>query len=133
MEVNNSEDVMDSRDVIARIEELKEIRDDAETDATEHGHQTDTEPFGTEEREELTTLESLASEAEGSPDWQHGETLIRDSYFKEYAQELAEDCGLVDAAATWPTHCIDWEQAARELQMDYTAVEFDGVDYWIRS
>ena len=24
------------------------------------------------------------------------------------------------------------EQAARELQMDYTSVSFDGVDYWIR-
>ena len=29
--------------------------------------------------------------------------------------------------------CIDWAQAARELRMDYTSVDFDGVTYWIRS
>jgi hypothetical protein len=28
--------------------------------------------------------------------------------------------------------CIDWNEAASELQMDYTAVEFDGVTYWVR-
>ena len=28
---------------------------------------------------------------------------------------------------------IDWAQAAHELQMDYTSVDFDGVTYWIRS
>jgi hypothetical protein len=33
----------------------------------------------------------------------------------------------------WPFTCIDWEQAASELQMDYSAVDFDGVIYWIRS
>lgn len=27
---------------------------------------------------------------------------------------------------------VDWERAARELQMDYTPVEFDGVTYWVR-
>ena len=26
----------------------------------------------------------------------------------------------------------DWERATRELQMDYTEVDFDGVTYWIR-
>jgi hypothetical protein len=28
--------------------------------------------------------------------------------------------------------CIDWDQAARELQVDYFDVDFDGVTYWIR-
>lgn len=27
---------------------------------------------------------------------------------------------------------IDWERAAEELRMDYTAVDFDGVTYWVR-
>lgn len=82
---------------------------------------------------ELTVLDDLAAVASDyAPDWHYGETLIRDSYFQDYAQELAEDVGAIDAAATWPNTCIDWEWAARELQMDYTAVEFDGVTYWTR-
>jgi antirestriction protein len=59
--------------------------------------------------------------------------LIRDSYFEDYAQELADDLGLLQKGSTWPYTCIDWEQAARELQMDYSMVTFDGVDYWVRS
>jgi hypothetical protein len=58
--------------------------------------------------------------------------MIRDSYFKEYAQEFAEDIGAINKNASWPNTCIDWDQAARELQMDYTSVNFDGVTYWIR-
>lgn len=62
----------------------------------------------------------------------YGATLVRDSYFEDYARELAEDCGLIQRDAHWPNDCIDWERAARELQMDYTSVEFDGVEYWVR-
>lgn len=86
-----------------------------------------------DEAEELTALEALADEAEGCCDWQHGETLVRDSYFQEYAQELAESCGMVPDNLTWPCNCIDWEHAARELRYDYTSVEFNGVTYWVRS
>jgi hypothetical protein len=112
----NYDDVIDSRDIIERIELLQGLDDRDE-----------------EEREELEALEALAADASGSPGWQHGETLIRDSYFKEYAQELAEDCGMLEHATAWPLTCIDWDHAARELQYDYTAVEFGGVSYWIRS
>lgn len=35
--------------------------------------------------------------------------------------------------ASWPNTCIDWDEAARELQYDYFTVEFDGITYWIRS
>ena len=113
-------DVIDSRDVIARIEEL------------EHAYSgTSDEPEGA--AEELAALKALAAEAaDYSDDWGYGATLIRDSYFKEYAQELAEDIGALPANASWPNNCIDWDQAARELQMDYTSVEFDGVTYWVR-
>lgn len=118
-EITNSEDVIDSRDVIDRIAALEA---DAEDGALLEG-----------EAEELAALKALAAEAEGyAADWQYGETLIRDSYFREYAMELAEDLGVIPAGLSWPCTCIDWDQAARELQMDYTAVDFDGVTYWVR-
>ena len=113
-EITNSEDVIDSREIIDRIAYLEDSED-------------------ADEIEERAALVALAEQAEGyAADWQYGEQLIRDSYFKDYAMELAEDIGAVDANASWPNTCIDWDQAARELQMDYTSVEFAGVTYWIR-
>ena len=38
---------------------------------------------------------------------------------EEFAQEMADDCGLMTDGAEWPYTCIDWEQAARELMYDY--------------
>jgi len=113
----NTDDILDSRDIMARIEELEESGEDR----TE------------QETEELRALQALTEEACGSPDWEHGETLIRDTYFKSYAQELAEDIGAIDRNASWPSRCIDWEQAADELKQDYFSADFDGVTYWIRS
>lgn len=82
---------------------------------------------------EYKALKELAEQAESYGDWRYGETLVRDSYFANYAQQLAEDIGAVNANASWPNNCIDWEQAARELEVDYTQVDFDGVTYLIRS
>ncbi|HTF40867.1 MAG TPA: hypothetical protein VK754_09775 [Propionibacteriaceae bacterium] len=111
---SNSDDVIDSRDIIERIEEL-EGQD---------------ESLDSSEALELTALKALAEQISGAED---GEALIRDSYFEDYARELAEDIGALKNAMSWPLTCIDWEQAARELQSDYSAVEFDGVTYWLRS
>ena len=115
-DISNSDDVIDSRDVIERIGEL-EGQDELDD----------------EEKAELAVLKSLQGEAEGySEDWRYGSTLIRDSYFREYAMEFADEIGAIPANASWPLTCIDWGQAARELQMDYTAVNFGGVRYWVR-
>lgn len=157
----NSDDVIDSRDVIARIEELQEERSALETAIVEAQEaydeadgQRDTEAkreaaaqaaqealdakvalvsWDEENEAELAALTALAKEAaDYAADWEYGETLIRDSYFKTYAQEFADDIGAVPADTAWPLTCIDWERAARELQQDYTQVDFDGVAYWVR-
>ena len=56
--------------------------------------------------------------------------FVRDSYFVKYAQELADDVCKV-TLAHWPFNCIDWQEAADELQQDYYDVDFDGVTYWV--
>lgn len=91
-----------------------------------------------DETEELEQLEELLSELQGmggdeqfDGNW-YPCMLIRDSYFEDYAQELAEDCGMINKNAEWPNNCIDWELAARELRHDYSSVEIDGVTYWTR-
>jgi hypothetical protein len=81
---------------------------------------------------EFETLKTFADEAEGyAPDWTYGATLVRDSYFTTYAQELCEDIG--DVPRNLPSYIeIDWEATARNIRQDYTSVEFDGVTYWVR-
>ena len=137
--IDNTQDIIDSRDVIERIEELRTERADWMEQVEENEGEFDMAPevdwhnAHTSEGLELDALEALAEEAEGyAPDWQYGEALIRDSYFEEYAEQLADDIGAIDRNATWPTNCIDWAEAASLLQQDYTAVDFDGVTYWIR-
>jgi hypothetical protein len=132
-EITNNEDVIDSRDVIARIEYLENelMREDGSIPTPETA--TEEEVDRGEEIEELAALKSLADEASGyASDWQYGEALIRDSYFEDYARELAEDIGAIPDDAKWPCTCIDWQQAADELRMDYTAIDFAGVTYWTR-
>lgn len=137
--ISNAEDIIDSRDVIERIDELRDMRDEWIEAQEEAGFEFDMSPdtdwhnAHTDEGLELDALEALADQARGYvPDWEHGAALISESYFTEYAQQLAEDCGMVDADARWPNTYIDWDGAAEALQQDYTAVDFDGVTYWIR-
>ena len=116
-EINEYQDVIDSRVIIDRISYLS---DDDDLDENEI--------------EELAKLVALAKEGEEySTDWIHGEAIIRYSYFKQYAQELAEEIGAVTDDVVWPNNCIDWDEAARELSMDYTSIDFGDVEYFIRS
>ncbi len=82
--------------------------------------------------EELVTLRLLAEQIEDAGDYHHGLTLIRETYFTEYAQELAEDIGAINKDAAWPACHIDWEAASDALKMDYSEAEFDGVTYYYR-
>lgn len=127
--IDNSADVLDSRDIIARIEELTTQRDEAEAEAAE-GHAAF--GYGKAERDELAALEELQAEAElYAPDWEYGAQLIRESYFVDYCKELLEDCG--DLPKDLPGYiAIDWEKTADNIMVDYTGVEFDGVTYLVR-
>lgn len=39
---------------------------------------------------------------------------------EDFAEEMAERCGMIDKDVKWPYTCIDWEWAARELMYDYS-------------
>jgi hypothetical protein len=147
--IENTQDVIDSRDVIARIEHLESERESGliepenraafreeqsrEPFITENGDEFLPDMWDDEQEAEYQSLISLAEEAEDyAPDWTYGAMLIRDSYFTEYAQELADDIGAIPKDAAWPCQYIDWERAADALKQDYTSVEFDGVTYWVR-
>tara|TARA_Y100000034_G_C6858259_1_gene390308 strand:- start:1079 stop:1438 length:360 start_codon:yes stop_codon:yes gene_type:complete len=115
-EISNTEDMIDSRDIIARIAELVDDEDRDE-----------------DETQELEALQALEQEAEDCCEWNDGEALIADHHFEKHAQELAEDIGAINGAESWPLNHIDWEGACRDLKFDYTQVDFDGATYWVRS
>lgn len=121
MEVTNSDDIIDIRDVIVRVEEL---RDQDELDEDE---QAESDSLN----ELLEELRGLGGDEQWEGDW-YPLILIRDSSFRDYAKQLADDIGAIGRNATWPLDCIDWEKAADELRVDYSAVDFGGVEYLYR-
>jgi len=90
-------------------------------------------PENEDDADELRELREFAEEAEGyCPDWYYGAQLINGAYFTEYAQQLAEDIGAVSSGEGWPKSCIDWDQVAEELKMDYTPIDWDGETFYVR-
>lgn len=157
--ISNMDDTIDSRDVIERIAELEDERDDLDTehseandaleaaeanpaqleesgqtltelrDITAHAREALDNWNNSEEAAELAALLALQEEAAGScPDWTYGAQLIRDSYFEQAMDELIADCYTLPEIPSFMTITLDYQA----LQQDYTAVEFDGVTYWVR-
>ena len=120
--ISNSEDVIDSRDVIETIHHLRDWVASETDPICLAGYKA-----------ELATLEALAEQCEGyASDWQYGEQLIRRSYWVDYVEQLIKDCG--DIPENVPSYiAIDWEETAERIEVDYMSVDFDGVEYLIRS
>lgn len=116
MGIEAGDDIIDSRDIETRINDLE-----------------GEDELGEDERDELASLLALREEVQGvTSEWSYGVTLINDAYFEEYARGFAEDIGVMDREAAWPYTCIDWSAAADELRQDYALVKFCGVEYWVR-
>lgn len=125
-QITNYDDTFDSRDVLERIEELESQLGELLQDYPEE--QASIEKI----QEELDLMYSIKDQYYSNREFEGGVIFIRDSYFEEYAHELAKDIAAISNDDHWPNYCIDWEWAARELQMDYTNIDFDGVMYWAR-
>jgi antirestriction protein len=60
---------------------------------------------------------------------------VEESYSGEYpsdtafAQDMAEQWGLINKDLAWPYTCIDWDQASNELMYDY----FESNGYYFRN
>lgn len=120
-EITNNDDIIDSRDVIERIEELEALEADEETAIHE------------DEVEELARLRALAEQGEQyADDWKYGAVLVRSTYFVDYAKQYADDVISDMRENSWPFNHIDWDEAADDLKIDYTEIDFDGVEYLVR-
>lgn len=112
---DGTDDIMDTRDIQARIEELEDLVDEG--------------PLEADEVAELKALVNLKEETEYY--FENEESFISDDYFEEYVEQFLKDCGMIPADLPEWVH-IDWERTAEEVKVDYTAYEFRGTTYWIR-
>lgn len=123
-ELDLTADIIDVRDIIARIEELENNEPDSEdakwAQCDEYAKLTDI----------LEELKGSGGDEQWRGDW-YPLTLIRDSYFVDYARELCEDIG--DIPRNLASYIeIDWDATARNIRMDYSSIDIDGVTYWYR-
>lgn len=133
---SSSDDFIDIRDVIARVEQLEKLRQPGPVDlGDEDDNETDQDTLFAE----LATLEALLGDLRGNGgdhDWRdawYPVTLINETYFHEYAQDFAEDMhGDAIRNASWPMNHIDWDAATESLRMDYSTVEFEDATYLYR-
>lgn len=142
------DDIIDTRDIIERIEELEETREALreEFDAMPENAGIDFDrwvcdmtgsAWSREEQNELDALTAIMEDLKGNGgdeqwrgDW-YPVTLIRESYFREYCLDLCHDIGSIPRDL--PDYIeIDWEATARNLRVDYTYTEIDGVNYLYR-
>ena len=83
--------------------------------------------FTEEQQNELDELESVISEI-GEDYAEVGVTLIPESEFVEYAEQLCIDCG--DLPRDIPHYIvIDWEATADNIKQDYSDIDFEGKTY----
>lgn len=131
-ELDLSAAYIDVRDIIARVEELREEREQSDIPTNEYGGPNDT---CSEEREELAKLEGILGELKGcgggeqwEGDW-YPVTLICESSFSDAMMELVQDIG--DLPKNLPSYLvIDWEATVENMRVDYSSVEIDGTEYW---
>lgn len=125
IEITNTDDVIDIRDVIARAEELSAQKMDS-PDEWSDGDES--------ELKELVALLGACKGMGGDHQWQgvwYPVTLIHDRYFTEYTEDMLKDCGVLPRDVPWYI-VIDWEATANNVRQDYTSVDFDGQTYWVR-
>lgn len=139
MDISEYDDIIDTRDIKQRIDELEqEIEDEYDEYLDDKTGYEETfvsfkDWYENNENKEYETLKSLYQEClDNSSDTTYGETLIRYSYFNDYVEELCEECGYI--SKDFPSWIkIDWDKTADNVQMDYAHIDFNGITYFIRS
>jgi hypothetical protein len=138
-------EILDSLDIIERLEELTEHFEALHEQETEEGKTSlsfgewlKTLPDGYDDLEEYKELCDLQNECENHPDWHHGVQLIHEDYFTDYIEELIKDCYELPKelqSGHWPYRhiTIDYEAAADDAKQDYAEVEFMDYTYFIQA
>lgn len=116
--IDTTQDIIDIRDIIERVEELEVEQGGMESACTEL----------VELRGVLSDLAGYGGDEQFEGDW-YPITLIKDSYFDTYMDDLLEDIGeLPKDLPSYLTIIVDYDA----LQQDYGSVDIGGETYWYR-
>jgi hypothetical protein len=130
-EINNAQDVLNSRDIFKRIEELEDIRDSLlENNTLAEWEESDEYIELAQLRDFINGFRDYGGDVEWRGYW-YPVTLIREDYFVDYTRELLEDLGYIPRDfPAWIA--IDWKKTAEDFKQDYISSTFDGVTYWAK-
>lgn len=142
-DIDNEQDILDSRDIVSRISDLEGDREALVDEVEQCPMDTDEDVITkedaqlalkewdeSEDGQMLAKLKAFEDEVSSS-EWRHGLILIRESCFVEYCQQLVSDIG--DMPKEIPSYIeIDWDKTADNLRADYSSADFDGVTYLYR-
>jgi len=86
--------------------------------------------------EELEKIKKLKNEM-GASDFEDGMTLIEESEFEDYCQDLAYDCGYLSGSHSCSNpnpldYFIDWKDWADHCKMDFSDIEYEDKTYYYR-
>lgn len=142
--ITNTQDIIDSRDIIKRIEELEGFFDTCQhcgegqdielAEKTNKCSDCEQELLEDLEIEELADLQDVFNQAEGCGAFNHGESLIHESYFVEYCEELCCDIGDIPGDLPWYIASnIEWDGVANDIKADYMEINLGGASYFMRA
>lgn len=133
---------LDSRNLIEKREELKQQVLDSFNETFPQYETDDFENILFEEEEiqswkedwldeiaEIADIDNLEDEVSSS-EWDYGITFIPEDEFEDYCQEF-----IGELPANMPEYIknnIDWAGVAFDLRVDYSELEYQGVNYLFR-
>lgn len=134
---SNREDMLDVRDIIARVEELEALAPETAHDVMPGTSEAMEE--NARELEELTALLTDMAGRGGDEEWRgawYPVTLIHEDYFEQAMDDLLEEIGALQPFEDRPCYIqitVDYDA----LKMDYTSVDYTTEEqgtatYWYR-
>ena len=129
--IDNTQDIIDVRDIIERVEELESSIQDYENEDGD----IELHDEHISQKEELEELRGVLSELAGyggdeqfEGDW-YPVSLIHDNYFETAMDELLEDIGVIPRdLPCYLTITVDYVA----LKQDYSSVDIGSETYWYR-
>ena len=117
--ITGTENLLDSRDIEARIQYLQDLGTTLTQEELEEDYQA--------EEEEITELlrikyDFIDEYSRGEELWEEGVVFINDGYFIEDTIDYLEEIGVVDSDFYLLRGNIDWEGVVRDRLREYDSV-----------